>query len=45
VGKWFIGATHHARHHKQYRYNFGLYFTFWDRLTNTEAPDTDAGVR
>ena len=41
VGKWFIGATHHARHHKQYRYNFGLYFTFWDRLTKTEAPDLE----
>lgn len=34
--KWIIGATHHARHHQQYRYNFGLYFTFWDKWRNTE---------
>ena len=38
IGKWLIGATHHARHHKQYQYNFGLYFTFWDKLKKTEAP-------
>ena len=34
--KWIIGATHHAQHHKQYRYNFGLYFTFWDKWRATE---------
>jgi Delta7-sterol 5-desaturase len=39
VGKWLIGATHHARHHTLYRYNFGLYFTFWDKLLKTECPD------
>jgi sterol desaturase/sphingolipid hydroxylase (fatty acid hydroxylase superfamily) len=38
LGKWLIGATHHARHHKQFRYNFGLYFTFLDRAFHTEAP-------
>jgi Delta7-sterol 5-desaturase len=37
VGKWLIGATHHAAHHTLYRYNFGLYFTFWDRWLKTEA--------
>lgn len=31
-----IGATHHAHHHKYFKYNFGLYFTFWDRLKKTE---------
>jgi len=42
-GKWVIGATHHSLHHKQFKYNFGLYFTFWDRLKKTEAPGfTDA---
>jgi Delta7-sterol 5-desaturase len=35
--KWIIGASHHARHHNQYKYNFGLYFTIWDRLLNTES--------
>ncbi|MGQ0740606.1 MAG: sterol desaturase family protein [Bacteroidota bacterium] len=40
-GKWLIGATHHSLHHKQYKYNFGLYFTWWDRLTKTESPAYD----
>ncbi len=38
VGKWVIGATHHSLHHKQYKYNFGLYFTFWDKFQKTESP-------
>jgi sterol desaturase/sphingolipid hydroxylase (fatty acid hydroxylase superfamily) len=38
LGRWVIGATHHSLHHKWYRYNFGLYFTFWDRLKKTESP-------
>ncbi len=33
-----IGATHHDAHHKQARYNFGLYFTFWDKWMGTESP-------
>ena len=37
-GKSIIGATHHALHHKQYKYNFGLYFTWWDRIAKTESP-------
>ena len=37
LGKWMIGATHHSLHHTQYRYNFGLYFTFWDKLMRTES--------
>ena len=38
IGKWLIGATHHSLHHKQFRYNYGLYFTFWDKLKKTESP-------
>jgi sterol desaturase/sphingolipid hydroxylase (fatty acid hydroxylase superfamily) len=38
IGKWLIGATHHALHHRQFRYNFGLYFTFWDKWKRTESP-------
>ena len=38
IGKWLIGATHHSLHHKQFKYNFGLYFTFWDRWKKTESP-------
>lgn len=38
IGKWWIGATHHSLHHKQFKYNFGLYFTFWDKVLKTESP-------
>lgn len=38
VGRWFIGATHHSLHHKQFKYNYGLYFTFWDKWKGTESP-------
>ncbi len=37
--KWWIGATHHGLHHAQFRYNYGLYFTFWDKWMGTESPD------
>lgn len=37
--KWVIGATHHSQHHQRYKYNFGLYFTFWDRIKKTESPE------
>lgn len=37
-GKWIIGASHHSLHHKQFKYNFGLYFTFWDKWVKTESP-------
>ncbi|ELR70462.1 sterol desaturase family protein [Fulvivirga imtechensis AK7] len=37
VGKLFIGATHHHLHHKEFRTNFGLYFTFWDKWMGTES--------
>lgn len=38
IGRWIIGATHHSLHHKQFKYNFGLYFTFWDKWKKTESP-------
>jgi lathosterol oxidase len=38
VGRWLIGATHHSLHHKQFRYNYGLYFTFLDKMHGTESP-------
>ena len=38
IGKTFIGATHHSLHHKQFKFNFGLYFTFWDKFSKTESP-------
>jgi sterol desaturase/sphingolipid hydroxylase (fatty acid hydroxylase superfamily) len=39
IGKWVIGSVHHDIHHKRFKYNFGLYFTFWDKWMKTESPD------
>jgi len=36
AGVWLITATHHQRHHDQYRCNYGLYFRFWDRWCGTD---------
>lgn len=35
-GAAMISASHHQRHHSDYRCNFGLYFRFWDRLCDTD---------
>ncbi len=37
LGRWLIGATHHDLHHKEFKSNFGLYFTFWDKWMKTES--------
>jgi lathosterol oxidase len=29
------GAGHHIIHHSQFNWNYGQYFTFWDRLLGT----------
>jgi sterol desaturase/sphingolipid hydroxylase (fatty acid hydroxylase superfamily) len=36
LGGWLITASHHQKHHDQYRCNYGLYFRFWDRLCGTD---------
>ncbi len=36
LGGWLITASHHQRHHEDYRCNYGLYFRFWDRLCGTD---------
>lgn len=36
---WWNTTTHHDLHHQTSRYNFGLYFPWWDRLMGTEHPD------
>ncbi len=33
--KWFNTSTNHNMHHKYVRCNYGLYFSFWDKLMNT----------
>lgn len=37
IGKWQNTSTNHNIHHQHSKYNFGLYFTFWDRIMNTYA--------
>lgn len=36
LGRWLITASHHEKHHEDYRCNFGLYFRFWDRVCGTD---------
>ncbi|WP_299195924.1 sterol desaturase family protein [uncultured Erythrobacter sp.] len=36
LGGWLISASHHEKHHEDYRCNYGLYFRFWDRLCGTD---------
>ncbi|MEM9605134.1 MAG: sterol desaturase family protein [Pseudomonadota bacterium] len=35
---WLTTVTHHDLHHAEGRCNYGLYFTWWDRLMGTEHP-------
>lgn len=32
-------STHHNMHHLHGRYNYGIYFNFWDKLMKTNHPD------
>ena len=34
--RWITPVSHHHYHHARNRGNFGLYFTWWDRLCGTE---------
>jgi Delta7-sterol 5-desaturase len=43
-GRWFTGPAHHAIHHRQYNFHYGLYFTFWDRQLGTQAPNYDREI-
>ena len=36
AGSWLITASHHQRHHEEYRCNYGLYFRVWDKLCGTD---------
>ena len=36
---WATTTTHHDLHHEGGRYNYGLYFRWWDKLMGTEHPD------
>lgn len=39
---WMTTVTHHDLHHAQGGWNYGLYFTWWDRWMGTEHPDYHA---
>lgn len=39
---WLTTTTHHDLHHGRMGWNFGLYFTWWDRWMGTEHPDYHA---
>jgi len=36
--RWHNTSTHHNMHHRLTKYNYGLYFNFWDRLMRTNHP-------
>ncbi|RYE70648.1 MAG: sterol desaturase family protein [Oxalobacteraceae bacterium] len=36
--RWFTTTTHHDLHHSEGRCNYGLWFTWWDRIMGTEHP-------
>lgn len=42
---WMATATFHTMHHRTGKFHFGLYFTVWDRLLGTIAPDYLTWVR
>lgn len=33
---WNTAVTHHSIHHEHFHSNYGLYFTWWDKLMRTE---------
>jgi len=39
---WLTTTTHHDLHHAQAGFNYGLYFTWWDRWMRTEHPQYHA---
>jgi sterol desaturase/sphingolipid hydroxylase (fatty acid hydroxylase superfamily)/uncharacterized protein (DUF2147 family) len=39
---WLTSVTHHDLHHAEAGSNYGLWFTWWDRLMGTEHPDYHA---
>lgn len=43
-GKIIITASHHDRHHRDYRCNYGLYFRFWDYVCATDRSFSGFGA-
>eukprot|EP01117_Protostelium_nocturnum_P003702 TRINITY_DN14983_c0_g1_i3.p1 TRINITY_DN14983_c0_g1~~TRINITY_DN14983_c0_g1_i3.p1 ORF type:complete len:275 (+),score=50.84 TRINITY_DN14983_c0_g1_i3:135-959(+) len=43
-GQVLNGSDHHVIHHRQFNYNYGQYFTFWDRLCGTHRKPTTTNL-
>jgi sterol desaturase/sphingolipid hydroxylase (fatty acid hydroxylase superfamily) len=41
LGRWVNTSVSHNLHHQYFKGNYGLYFTFWDRLMGTLRHDYD----
>lgn len=37
--RWKTPSTHHNMHHSNFNGNYGLYFTWWDKIFKTEFKD------
>lgn len=42
LGRWINTSVNHNQHHQYFKGNYGLYFTFWDRVMGTLRKDYDA---
>lgn len=40
LGKWLNSSIYHNQHHEKFTGNYGLYFTFWDRVCGTLRADS-----
>lgn len=40
LGKWLNTSVYHNLHHEKFTGNYGLYFTFWDRICGTLREDS-----
>lgn len=38
LGRYLVSGVHHSQHHRYFRYNYGLFFTWWDHAFKTEHP-------
>jgi sterol desaturase/sphingolipid hydroxylase (fatty acid hydroxylase superfamily) len=37
-------TTFHDQHHSGFRFNYGNYFSFWDRMLGTISPEYDRHI-
>lgn len=41
----FISSSHHELHHSEFKTNFGLHFTWWDKVMKTESKNQASSSR